>query len=150
MDVRQYSEGDLAACLAVFDSNMPKFFNVSERAGFEEFLARKRWPYVVLEYLGEIVGCGGWAPEEGGAAISMTWGMVRRNLHGNGLGRFLLLYRVREAAKMPGAERVRLSTSQHTAGFFQKQGFKVTEVEKDGFAPGIDRIEMAMRLNVCP
>jgi predicted GNAT family N-acyltransferase len=150
MDARQYAEDDLAACLAVFDSNVPKFYDVSERAGFEEFLAGNPWPYVVLEHAGEIVGCGGWAPEEGGALISMTWGMVRRSLHGNGLGRFLLMYRVREAAKTPGVERVRLSTSQHTAEFFRKQGFKVTEVEKDGFAPGIDRIEMVMKLSVCP
>ena len=150
MDVRRYSADDLAACLAVFDSNVPKFFDVSERAGFEEFLAGNRWPYIVLEHAGEIVGCGGWAPEEDGALIAMTWGMVRRTLHGSGLGRFLLMYRVREAAKMPGAERVRLSTSQHTAGFFQKLGFKVAETRKDGFAPGIDRIEMVMILNVCP
>jgi len=150
MDVRRYSADDLAACLAVFDSNVPKFFDVSERAGFEDFLARNRWPYVVLEHEGEIVGCGGWTPEEGGALVSMTWGMVRQTLHGSGLGRFLLIYRVREAAKMPGCERVRLSTSQHTSGFFQKQGFKVAEIQKDGFAPGTDRIEMAMKLKVCP
>ena len=149
MDMRRYSECDLAGCLAVFDSNVPEFFDVSWRAGFEEFLAVNPWPYVVLEHESEIVGCGGWAPEEGGALISMQWGMVRRNLHANRLGRFLLLYRVREAARMPGAELVRLSTSQQTAEFFQKQGFKATKTEKDGVAPELNRIEMVMKLNVC-
>ncbi len=150
MEVRPYSEGDLAACLALFDSNVPDFFHASERAGFAAFLAGNGWPYVVMEHEGGIVGCGGWAPEEGDALVSLTWGMVRRDLHGSGLGRFLLLYRLREAAKVPGVERARLSTSQHTAPFFQKQGFRLTETVKDGYATGLDRVEMVMKLKVCP
>jgi len=149
MDVRRYQHDDLAACIAVFDSNVPKFFHATERAGFEEFL-EDPWPYIVMENDGAIVGCGGWDREEDEKLACLTWGMVRSDVHNSGLGRFLLLYRLREIAKMGGVERVRIDTSQHTADFFRKQGFKVVGVEKDGYAPGLDRIEMVMKLNVCP
>ena len=80
----------------------------------------------------------------------MAWGMVGREWHRNGLGRLLLLYRVREIGKVGGVQRVSLDTSQHSAPFFEKQGFKVARVEKDAYAPGLDRIEMSMKLTVCP
>ena len=54
-----------------------------------------------------------------------------------------------EIGKTSGVELVRVATSQHTALFFQKQGFKEISVQKDGYAPGIDRIEMVMKLAVC-
>ncbi len=148
MDMRSYEPGDHTACLAVFDSNTPRFFHPSERAGFEEFLENHEGPYMVMEHEGAVVGCGGWA-REGGQFASLTWGMVRADLHGMGLGKFLLFYRLREIGKVAGVERVLLTTSQETAEFFRKQGFKADSVVKDGHAPGVDRVEMVMKLNVC-
>ncbi len=150
MDVRPYSSDDLPGCLTAFDSNVPEYFDPSERAEFTEFLAEDPWPYVVMENEGASLGCGGWDLEDGGKLASLTWGLVRNDLHKQGLGRFLLLYRLREVAKISGVERVRIDTSQQTAEFFRKQGFKVLSVEKDGYAPGLDRIEMMMKLAVCP
>ena len=48
---------------------------------------------------------------------------------------------------MPGITRLRLSTSQHSAGFYEAMGFATTGVTPDGLAPGLDRYEMVMRLD---
>ena len=48
-----------------------------------------------------------------------------------------------EIAKVGGVERVQLDAPQHSAAFFQRQGFKLT-------GGGPDRVEMMMKLVVCP
>jgi ribosomal protein S18 acetylase RimI-like enzyme len=150
MDVRPYLPADHARCLAVFDSNTPRFFDPSERRNFETFLDAPFCSYFVMEHDGAIVGCGGYAVEEDKSLASLVWGMVRHDLHKRGLGRFLVMFRLKEITRTSGVQMVRLGTSQHTAHFFEKQGFKVAGIEKDGYASGIDRVEMRMKLSVCP
>jgi ribosomal protein S18 acetylase RimI-like enzyme len=150
MDVRAYSPADRAACLAVFDSNTPRFFDPAERRDFEAFLNRPDGFYFVMEHDGGVAGCGGYAIAEEKSLASLVWGMVRADLHKLGIGRFLLMYRLREITKAGGVQLVRLGTSQHAALFFEKQGFKVTGIRKDGYASGMDRVEMVMKLSVCP
>ena len=150
MEIRPYSIADRDACLAVFDSNSPAFFDASERPGFAAFLDGSKTDYFVMEYDESIVGWGGFAIDSEHSLANLLWGMVRLDSHKLGLGRFLLLYRIREISKVAGVQRVRLRASQLTAGFFEKQGFKVTDVVKNGYAIGIDRVEMVMKLSVCP
>jgi acetyltransferase (GNAT) family protein len=138
MDVRAYSPADRAACLAVFDSNTPRFFDLAERRDFETFLDAVDCSYFVMEHDGAIAGCGGYAIAVDTSLASLVGGMVRADLHKLGLGRFLLLYRLREITKAGGVQLVRLGT-----------GFKATGIRKDGYASGMDRIEMMMKLTVC-
>jgi len=42
--------------------------------------------------------------------------------------------------------RIRLDTSQHSAPFYARQGFTVTQRTPDGFAPGMDEIKMTLDL----
>ena len=148
MDLRPCQPSDHSACLAVFDSNTPDYFAPSDRAEFDKFLHESTKPYFVMEHDGALLGCGGYYLSKGVARLS--WGMVDRAWHRRGLGRLLLLYRLREVSKSGAAPMVQLSTSQLTAPFFERQGFKRIETIKDGYAAGIDRVEMAMKLTVCP
>jgi N-acetylglutamate synthase-like GNAT family acetyltransferase len=150
MDVRPYLPADRDACLAVFDSNTPEFFRPHERRDLENFLDRPKCPYFVMDHDGTIVGSGGYFMDVEGQLASLVWGMIHSNWHRKGLGRFLLLFRLREITKAGGIQIVVLQTSQHAAPFFESQGFKVMRVTKDGYAPGLDRIEMTMKLTVCP
>jgi len=150
MDVRPYLPADRDACLAVFDSNAPDFFKSHERRDFEGFLDRGAVPYFVMEHDGAIIGCGGYFVTEQKAVARLVWGMVRRDWRRQGLGRFLLLFRLRQITKAGGVEMVHLDTSPDSASFFQSQGFKLARVAKDGYAPGLDRVEMTMKLTVCP
>ncbi|MEG0819023.1 MAG: GNAT family N-acetyltransferase, partial [Brevundimonas sp.] len=84
---RPYAPEDMAGCLTLFDSNTPRFFDVSEREGFVGFLNDQalRWPYQVIALDGRIVGCGGHAVEADGVRVTLCWGMVDNSLHGQGL-----------------------------------------------------------------
>src|SRR6185295_9302377 len=124
-----YSISDRESCLAVFDSNVPDgFFDASERAGFAAFRNGPQCPYFVMEHDGAIVGCGGFFTDPERIEASLTWGMIRRDAQKPSLGRFLLLYRIREISKIGTVQKVRMSTSQRAAGFFEKQGLKTVQV----------------------
>ncbi|WP_043091535.1 GNAT family N-acetyltransferase, partial [Xanthomonas sp. SHU 166] len=89
--IRPYVMQDRAACLALFDSNVPQFFDHSERAGFDRFLQHDTgaWHYLVIARAGAVVACGGHALRADGRVASFGWGVVDRRLHRQGLGRAL-------------------------------------------------------------
>lgn len=141
--VRTFSRSDKDACLAVFDSNRPTFFSAAERPQFSAFLDHLPGPYLVLEDAsGRVVACGGYAVEAGAAQASFCWGMVEQPRHGQGLGRRLALARLHLIRQDPRVQRVRLDTSQHTTGFYERLGFAVTGVQRDGYQLGLHRCEM--------
>jgi GNAT superfamily N-acetyltransferase len=148
MDLREYQSNDRDGCLAVFDSIIPDSFHPQERAAFSGFLDGPAGSYFVLDHDGAIVGCGGFAFENADLA-SVTWLMVRKDLHGNGLGRLLVFNAMRKLAVGADPTMVRLETTPQAAGFFTKQGFRVAEQVQDGVAPGFDRVEMVKKLKVC-
>lgn len=150
MDVRPYLLTDRDACLAVFDSNAPEFFLAHERAEFESFLDTPSGSYFVLDHDGLIAGCGGYVIGDEPALARMAWGMVLRDWQRKGLGRLLLMYRLRQITKAGGVQFVSLDTTQRSAPFFLSQGFKAVNVAANGYGPGLDRVEMTMKLNVCP
>jgi len=144
VELRPYSSADRDSCLAVFDSNASQFIDPGARREFEEFLDRRNCSYFVMEHDGAIVGCGGYAIEQEKALARLVWGMVRSDSQKLGLGRYLLLFRLREITKAGGIQTVHLDAPQNSARFYEKQGFKVVGIVKD------DRVEMMMKLAVCP
>ncbi|MEM7414434.1 MAG: GNAT family N-acetyltransferase [Gemmatimonadota bacterium] len=145
MTIRNFVAADLEACLAVFDSNVPRFFTDEERPLFADFLADLPGPYFVLEMEdGSVGGCGGYAVNAEHGSADLCWGMVRQELHGKQLGRALTERRVTAALDDPDVHVIALNTSQHTRGFYEHLGFEVLEVVRDGYAPGLHRCEMRM------
>ncbi len=142
---RPYVLTDKDACLTLFDSNVPRYFDSSERAAFADFLDQPVGEYFVIEQGSEICGCGGFRTEEGGQA-RFTWGMVDNARHGSGLGRMLAEYRLQEIQASGRFQEAELFTTPQIAPFFEKFGFEMTGVEKDGFAPGMDKIQMILFL----
>ncbi len=135
-----------AACVDVFDSNVPDYFLPSERAQFEAFLDDLPGPYFVGESGGRVVACGGIALSDEGGRADLCWGMVHRSVHRRGLGRRLTRYRVEEARGLPGVRQIALQTSQHTKDFYRSLGFEIVEVEADGFGEGMDRLDLRLNL----
>ena len=143
--VRDYTDGDFDACLALFDSNVPGFFTMPERPAFVEFLQHLPGPYLVIEQGDDgVVACGGYAIVNEERRADLCWGMVRQDLHGSGLGRLLTEARLQRAMSHAGIEVVALNTSQHTTGFYERLGFVVTEVIQNGYAEGLHRCEMRL------
>lgn len=149
MIARPYRAEDRAACLAIFDGNVPKFFAPDERADFVTFLdrpERSEAPYLVLEEAGAVIACGGLTPGAAPGAVHLSWGMVTRGRQRDGIGTRLTEARLALARAMPGVTKLHLETSQHGQGFYARFGFILTRVIPDGFGPGLDRWDMVRPL----
>jgi GNAT superfamily N-acetyltransferase len=146
MNIRSFAPHDIAACLAIFDSNSPDFFHPQERAEFEAFLNAIDGTYVVGVHNDAIVACGGyWKLPQAPIGI-LTWGMVGQRYHRQGFGRQLLTYRMQALREIPELVAVSLQTGPKTVPFFQKAGFEVKNVVENGIAPGIDQYSLVLPL----
>jgi GNAT superfamily N-acetyltransferase len=85
---REYHASDFESCLRIFDSNTPKYFAPHERLDFVSHFEEQQ-TYFVLEQAGVVVACGGLKQIQAGIWV-LTYGMVERSLHGQGLGTLLL------------------------------------------------------------
>jgi N-acetylglutamate synthase-like GNAT family acetyltransferase len=114
MEIRPYAATDREACLAVCDS-----------IGHDRSLLEKaigEMQFFVAEHDGAIIGCGGFAID--GTAARLLHGMVHRDWQRQGLGRFLLFYRLREISKSGAVTFVTATPPDDAIGFFEKQGFR--------------------------
>jgi predicted GNAT family N-acyltransferase len=144
MNLRPYTEADLEAVVEIFRSNIPKYFGPGEEPGLRDFLSSTRGEnYYVGDIEGTLIAAGGVAVNEN-QTVSLCWGMVRADHLGTGLGRELTEYRIGKAKEIFGGLPLFISTSQHTQGFYEKFGFRLTKHERDGFGPGIDICEMLL------
>lgn len=134
---------------ALFDSNTPRHFAAIEKADFLAFVDALPGPYFVLESLDDAaLGCGGYAGQPKDPSVAaLCWGMVRGDLHGRRLGERLLTARLARIAADPVFETADIETTQHSRGFFARYGFVETAHTPDGFAPGMDRVDMTLRLD---
>ena len=148
MRLRPYRAADKQACLSIFDSNTPVYFAPHELADYEKFLDALPSFYFVVEDDRGVIACGGYYVKNASDSAGLTWGMVRREAHHKGIGTFLLLARLEELCRNQSARFVRLDTSQHSRGFFERFGFKVVRVVENGYAPGLHRHEMELSLDI--
>ena len=148
MDVRLYETRDRSTCLGVFDSLTPELLDSSARPSFESWLDRAAGTYFVLEHEESVVGCGGYALSADQSTATLCWGMVRRSSQKMGLGRFLLMYRIREIGKEGSVGVVFAHSPRPSVGFFLKQGFRVNAREDEAHETGIELIELVKKLTV--
>jgi N-acetylglutamate synthase-like GNAT family acetyltransferase len=141
MNFRRFDAADTESVIAIFRSNIPKYFVESEEFELREYLAGGVEDYYVLEVDGEVAGAGGIALNADDT-VSLCWGMIHSSRLGTGLGKLLTEYRLARSLELFGAKPVVTSTSQHTAGFYKKLGFVTVEHTPDGFGPGIDICRM--------
>ena len=138
MEIRPYKLEDREACLSVFDS----LGEPSRWPEFAAFLEKPPAVYLVLEHDGRLIGCGGFHAEAGHAVARLEWGMIQRDLQRQGLGRYLLLYRLKEIGRVAGVQHVELTAPPGIAPFFEKYAFRVA-----GEDSGL--VCMRMKLQVC-
>jgi ribosomal protein S18 acetylase RimI-like enzyme len=141
---RPFSPSDLDQCLAIFDSNCPKFFAANERDKFLKYLTQERLPYfVVTDGDQHQLACGGFIIDEG--VGELAWGMVRSDIQHQGIGRYLFIKRLAEITKS-GAKMVIMDTSQHSLGFYESLGFRVVRKQPEGYGPDLDRFDLQLLL----
>jgi N-acetylglutamate synthase-like GNAT family acetyltransferase len=76
----------------------------------------------VLEHEGAIVGCGGYALSPPSARLVGI--SIRPDARRQGLGRYLLMYCLREIGKAGGIDVVTVEAPPESAGFLESQGFR--------------------------
>lgn len=148
--IREYEPKDLDCCLRLMRSNIPTFFADHELKEFSDDLvarqvlaSHRRWPYFVLVTNDIVRACGGYEINKQQEA-TLIWGMVHRSEHRQGLGSYLLNYRI---AHMKGkAEYVLLDTTPESFKFYKKSGFIQTKIKKDGYAFGMDTVYAKLKL----
>ncbi|MTI17329.1 GNAT family N-acetyltransferase [Rhodobacteraceae bacterium RKSG542] len=141
MKIRPYEDKDYGDCIELFRSNMPKYFADHELSEFVAFLKAVHDPYYTILEGGRPVACGGFFRK--GDSYGFMWGMVGYDYQGIGYGRALVQHRLDEIYRLDPNAKVTIDTSQHTRGFYELMGFKVVRVTPNGYAPGLDKIDMA-------
>ena len=144
---RPYRPADEGATLQLFRSNIDPYFLPAEAAELRDFLTQTP-SYFVAEGVpgsavaGQLLAAGGYALNEQYAVL--TWGMVARSWHGRGLGRTFTQFRLAACQQAYPGVSIELNTSQHTAGFYEKLGFRILGVQPDGWGPGLHNVHMLL------
>ena len=145
---RPYRASDKEACLRIFDSNSPTYFLANEREIFSQYLENHAEGYWVVETVDlSVIACGGFVIGLDGGAASLCWGMVDKEWHGKGLGKFLLTNRLSALAQIPKMKLIRMDTSQRSVEFFMKWGFVTYRITQNHYGPGFHRHEMYLILD---
>lgn len=143
--IRLFNSKDRAGCLAIFDQNVPTYFGETERADYCAFLDDLTCLYFVMELNGEIIGCGGYGTNDDTSNVGVfCWGMIAPMHHQKGYGKLLAKMRLNAMREDDTMASVVVNTSQRTAKFFEKLGFETKSITKDGFAEGLDNVEMQL------
>jgi ribosomal protein S18 acetylase RimI-like enzyme len=144
MSFRRYTSEDRDACIAILDSNMPRFFSRQDRAEFLTFLDMPNGIYSVLEQRHAVIGCGGISSRDEGSTGILTWGMIHANYHHQGWGRLLAFMRLRQLSMYPSIQKITLSTSQEATGFYEKLGFHTIEFLPNFYGEGLHCCKMEL------
>lgn len=153
MNIRKYHKKDHAACMEIIKSNTPDFFAIEEVTLFKEWLVAQekgllaytnseKEVYFILEHNNNIIGCGGYLLLKNSNKVYLSWGMVNRRFQKIGYGKQLLEYRINSISNYFPNKKICLATTQDIAPFFEKYGFKTTNITPKFYSESLDRYEM--------
>ncbi|MET4142037.1 GNAT family N-acetyltransferase [Pedobacter sp. UYP1] len=143
MLIIKYTPVFRAECIEIFKSNLPKFFAPDELQLFEAFLDHDTEDnYYVVQEDGHVYGCGGIFLDKKADEARLSWGMVHVRHHLKGIGKLFTQYRIDLLKKLYPAKTYRIDTSQHTAAFYEKNGFHTVDIISNGFGKGINKYIM--------
>lgn len=146
MNILKYTPAFREQCIAIFESNQPKYFAPEERQLFIDWLDNgTAADYYVVESNGQIIACGGIYLDQRNNEGGLSWGMVHAAWHKQGIGKQFAQHRIELLKTTYPARVYRIETSQHTAPFYEKLGFKTVEITKDGFGDGLDKYNMQLK-----
>ncbi len=136
--IRSYTPADETAVIALLRLNTPQYFAPEEEEDLRRYLREESEHYFVLEYAGEIAGCGGFNLLKEERTGRISWDIFHPAYQGLGLGTALTRFRMDKLRGHPEAEHIVVRTSQLAFRFYEKQGFVLREKIQDFWAPGYD------------
>jgi len=144
----KYQTEHKLSCLSLFESNTPHYFAPQEKDKFLSFLNRIGMSYFVVMSKAEVVvACGGYNLSENNTVAWLRWDMVRSSHHQQGLGTYLTLRRMALICNEKQVTTIHVGTSQHTYQFYEKMGFDIYKITKNGIALGIDEYRLLLKID---
>jgi ribosomal protein S18 acetylase RimI-like enzyme len=141
--IKKYHSSYFEDCISVFKTNIPTFFDDSEQKLFSHYLLKKDIKYYVLFHENnQIIGSGGYAYNDNIKTVDLTWGMIDKKYHRNRFGHQLTEYRLQKIRTKYPKSDILLNTSQHTFKFYEKFGFQVKKITKNGYGKGLHKYDM--------
>lgn len=141
---RSFDASDAESCLALFDDNCPEYFAPNERDDLHAFLNGGPVDYEVCELDNMVVGAFGLI-DQGEQGYSLNWIMIAPTVHGRGIGS-AMMQRAVDRARHLGLSEFSIAASHKSAPFFARFGATEIEILKDGWGPGMDRVNMRLVL----
>ena len=144
MNIIQYTNLDFENCVGLFVSNRDKYFGDGERSEYIEFLNTEALEgnYFVVKENSNTVAAGGFSSYQD--VYSLDWGMVDRRKHGQGIGSRLTEFRINKIRQLSDKARIKLCTSQHTVGFYEKFGFRIVNITENGYGQDLHKYELEL------
>ena len=90
------------------------------------------------------IACGGYGLNKTKTKAGLSWGLVHRRYHNQGYGSHSLKYRLHHIKSDYPDIEIHLDTSQHTYQFFEKFGFIIEQITKNGYGEGLDKYDMTL------
>ena len=144
MRIKPYKQKYFDNCVDIIESNTPKYILPIEHLAFKNYLLKKNKTYFVLFNGFNLVACGGYGINDSQTKAGLSWGLVHRKHHSQGIGSYLLRFRIENIKKKYPSVNIHLDTSQHTYKFFESFGFIVRNISKDGYGEGLDMYDMIL------
>lgn len=140
--IRPYTPEDKIAVLGLIRLNTPKYFSKEEETDLAHYLDFEIEEYFVIQIDQIVVGSGGINFEEDKTTGIISWDIIHPEYQGKSLGGQLLQYRIDRLKNEDRIRKIIVRTSQLTNLFYEKFGFKVTEVIEDYWAKGYHLYKM--------
>lgn len=138
MKIREYKKSDKEDVLNLIRLNIPKFFDYYEEKDLVNYLDNEIDKYFVVEDDDKIVGSGGFNYFKTEKLVKISWDIFHPDYQGKGLGTLLLEHRIRDIKQLTSVDKIVVRTSQHAYKFYEKNNFKLIDVNKDYWAKGFD------------
>lgn len=142
INIRLYQTTDKQELLDILQVNVPTYFAQTEVDHLSEYLEQHIDLYFVAVDNDRIIGAAGVNRNYETASAALSWGYLHPDYHRKGIGSLLLKHRLEILIQDTKIKTIQVRTSQVVYSFFEKHNFKVIDIQKDYWAPGLDMYVM--------
>lgn len=144
--IRQYTPHDKIKVIELFLLNTPLYFSEEEKKDLENYLDKEIDEYFIVENYNAVIAAGGINYSDDPTMMKLSWDMVHPDFHKKGVGRSLLNYRIHRICSFNQVKSITVRTSQLAYAFYEKNGFRLIETDKNYWAKGFDLYKMELTL----
>lgn len=148
-NIRLYRKEDRESIIELFCLNTPSYFAIEEKEDLIEYLAKYIEEYFVIELDNSVLGCGGinFKTENNIKVGVISWDIIHPDYQGLGLGKKLLMFRLKLLKENKNIQKIQVRTSQHVYKYYERMGFKLIEIVEDYWSKGFDLFLMEFDFN---